>query len=220
MMSSGSQTPTCRVTACSRCRWAGPEQPEGPAVLRRPRCPAAPTPVHRRRDQQGRPPEFPVARRPQSVPRTDEGAAIHGAGRQVSARVRAHARPDIQPDARCLARRRSPFRRRWCRTGGRHGCGRWQQRKPVPTGATGRDRFSAASMMPGCASRTVGRWRTPLRAVRLRCACVAARMPPRYVPRVNDERNVRATCEVSNSTHIQVLRGVWCSGRARHRTTR
>src|SRR6478609_963271 len=52
---------------------------------------------------QGPPPEFPVARRPQSVPRTDEGAAIHGAGRQVSARVRAHARPDIQPYARCPA---------------------------------------------------------------------------------------------------------------------
>jgi hypothetical protein len=39
------------------------------------------------------------------------------------------------------------------------------ERKPVPTGATGRDRCSAASMMPGCASRTVGRWRTPLQVI-------------------------------------------------------
>src|SRR6476659_1121832 len=41
-------------------------------------------------------------------------------------------------------------------------------------------------------------------------------MPPRYVPRVNDERDVRAVCEVSHLRHMQLARRVWSSGRATH----
>ena len=72
------------------------------------------------------------------------------------------ARPDIQPDARCPA----GDDLRSADAGAERAVGTdvvaGSERKPVPTGATGRDRFSAASMMPGCASRTVGRWGTPL----------------------------------------------------------
>jgi hypothetical protein len=127
MMSSGSQTPTSRVTACSRCRWAGPEQPEVQ------RCFAA------------------------------HGVQPHP--RQYTVVVSGQGPPPEFPVARCPSRRRSPFRRRSCRRAVGTDVVAGSERKPVPTGATGRDRCSAASMMSGCASRTVGRWRTPLQVI-------------------------------------------------------
>jgi len=52
--------------------------------------------------------------------------------------------------------------------------------------------------------------------VEAHCFDLADPMRRRYVPRVNDERNVRAACEVSHLRHMLPMRRVWFSGSTRH----
>src|SRR5690242_2079342 len=73
-----------------------------------------------------------------------------------------------------------------------------------------------------CLIAPAARQQTPITGWRNRRECpprVAGGMPPRYVPRVNDERNVRAACELSHLRHMPLMRRVWFSGRSRARTT-
>src|SRR4051812_24006401 len=225
IMSSGSQTPTCRVTACSRCRWAGPEQPEGPACFAAHGVQPHPRQYTVVVSGQGCPPEFPVAadrnpchgqmRVPQSTVPVDRSAPECGRTPGPTC----NPMPAVSPgdDLRSA----DAGAERAVSTDVVAG----SERKPVPTGATGRDRFSAASMMPGCATRTVGRWRTPLQVIprtqwakgarhRTHLAYLVRLVSPaaRTTQRVFENRQVRASRLVMVVIMARWTMASWWSG--------
>ena len=106
----------------SRARWAGPGT-TGASSGTSPPTASSRTHASTPSSMAGQrlPAELATAFEPQPVPRADECAAVHGAGAQRGAEVRAGARPDVQLALGCRATRRPRSRRRRCRTAGRRG---------------------------------------------------------------------------------------------------